>query len=206
MLTDDWPTIGRVHQCRTGRLVTREFAGVALVCVVSAATAACHAGGQPTSAATGVVTPAPAAHHSQPIDACSMLSPQDISALLGSAVPGTSTGRNPDMGDCTWENPSTLESVSVEIGNSGTARDDVLPAPEPGVPDVSTPGPEGMRYMGGGSVEFAAGTRINSVQVAVLRLSGDQANSAAVQLARKIIPEVPTWSVHVVAEARPRIS
>lgn len=48
-----------------------------------------------------------------------------------------------------------------------------------------------MRLMGGGQVEFAAGNRVNTVQVAVLKLSPDQANSAAINLARKIAPQVP---------------
>jgi hypothetical protein len=132
-----------------------------------------------------------AAHTANPIDACSMLSPQDIAALLGVTVQGKSTNTDPDMGDCTWENPSTQESVSVQISNPGTARNNILPPPEPGFPDPTTPGPDGMRFMGGGSVEFAAGNRSNTVQVAVLRLSADQANSAAVDLARKITPQVP---------------
>ena len=48
-----------------------------------------------------------------------------------------------------------------------------------------------MRLMGGGEVEFAAGNRVDTVQVAVLKLSPDQANSAAIDLARKIAPQVP---------------
>jgi len=48
-----------------------------------------------------------------------------------------------------------------------------------------------MRYLGSGTVEFAAGNRSNTVQVAVLKLSADQANSAAVDLARKIAPQGP---------------
>ncbi len=48
-----------------------------------------------------------------------------------------------------------------------------------------------MRLMGGGQVEFAAGDRSNTVQVAMLRLSPNQANSAAIDLARKITPKVP---------------
>ncbi len=39
--------------------------------------------------------------------------------------------------------------------------------------------------------EFAAGNRVNTVQVAVLKLSPDQANSAAINLAKKIAPQVP---------------
>ncbi|MGA8546119.1 MAG: hypothetical protein WB785_12780 [Mycobacterium sp.] len=130
-------------------------------------------------------------HTAMAIDACSMLSPQDISGVLGVTVPGKSTNKDPEMGNCAWENPTTEESVSVEIGNPGTARNNTLPAPEAGFPDPTTPGPDGMRLMGGGQVEFAAGNRSNTVQVAMLKLSPDQANSAAVDLARKITPKVP---------------
>jgi hypothetical protein len=49
----------------------------------------------------------------------------------------------------------------------------------------------GMRFMGGGAVEFTTGNRSNTVQVAVLSLAADQTNSAAVNLARKIAPQVP---------------
>ena len=83
------------------------------------------------------------------------------------------------------------ESVSLTISNPGTARNNKLPVPQPGFPDPGTPGPDGMRYLGGGMVEFAAGDRTNTVQVAVLRLSKDQADAAAVNLARKVAPMVP---------------
>ncbi|WP_425172374.1 hypothetical protein [Mycobacterium sp.] len=166
--------------------------------VVAAALLCCAAAGcqsQSGSSTSGSAGPAPgsqAAHTAKPIDVCSMLSPQDISAVLGVTVQGKSTGKDPEMGACAWENPSTQESVSVEISNPGTARNNVLPSAEPGFPDPTTPGPDGMRYMGGGgTVEFAAGDRSNTVQVAVLSLSADQANSAAIDLARKIAPQVP---------------
>jgi hypothetical protein len=105
---------------------------------------------------------------------------------LGVTVQGKSTGKTPQTGDCSWENPSNFESISLQISNPGTAPN-TLPKPEP----ASKPGPDGMRLMGGGMVEFAAGNRVNTVQVAVLRLSPDQANSAAIDLARKISPQVP---------------
>lgn len=157
--------------------------GAALV--LSCMVAGCQSHSGPTSAG-----PAPT-EDAKPIDACSMLAPQDVSNLLGVSVPGKSTGKDPQMGGCTWENPATDESVSIEIGNPGTARNNTLPPPEAGFPDSTTPGPDGMRLMGGGQVEFAAGNRSNTVQVAVLKLLGDQANSAAIDLARKITPKVP---------------
>jgi hypothetical protein len=79
----------------------------------------------------------------------------------------------------------------LTISNPGTALDNKLPPAEPGFPDPTTPGPDGMRYLGGGGVEFAAGDRVNTVQVAVLRMSPDDANAAAVKLAREIAPQVP---------------
>lgn len=164
-------------------IAARGLLGAALVSGFVAV--GCHSQSGPTGAAPGTT------HTAKAIDACSMLSAQDISALLGTAVPGKSNNKDPDMGNCSWENPTTLESVSVEIGNSGTARNNTLRPPEAGVPDVTKPGPDGMRLMGGGMVEFAAGNRSNTVQVAVLKLSAEQANSAAINLARKIAPQVP---------------
>jgi len=125
------------------------------------------------------------------IDACALLSEQDISALLGVAIEGRSTSADPELPACLWENPDNYESISIEIGNPNTAVNNTLPPPEPGFPDVGTPGPDGMRYLVPGQVEFAAGGRNNMVQVAVLALSADEANAAAVDLARKIGPQIP---------------
>ena len=61
----------------------------------------------------------PGARSAKPIDACSMLSPQDISGVLGVTVQGKSTGKDPQMGDCSWENPTTLESVSIHDQQPG---------------------------------------------------------------------------------------
>jgi hypothetical protein len=163
---------------------------VALCCTVSGC-----ASSAPVSTPSGSVS-SPSAATAAPqgrsrVDACSMVSPQEISSLLGVSVAGVSTGKDPGRGDCSWTNASTDESVSLRIGNSGTALNDTLPAAEPGFPDPTTPGPDGMRYLGNGGVKFAAGGRVNTVQVAVLRLSADQANAAAVTLVRAIAPQVP---------------
>jgi hypothetical protein len=126
-----------------------------------------------------------------PIDACSLLSAEDVSTLLGISLEGKSTTTDPRLAGCIWENPESYESVSVEIGNSGTAVNGTLPPPEPGFPEVGTPGPDGMRFLGNGVVEFVAGGRSNTVQVAVLSMAGEEANAAAVDLARKITPQIP---------------
>ncbi|OBH97622.1 hypothetical protein [Mycobacterium scrofulaceum] len=159
---------------------------VGLAVIVSCAVAGCQ-----SRSVSGPAGSATTTHVARPIDACSMLSPQDISTLLETTVPGKSTGKQPDMGGCSWENPTTEESVSIEISNPGTAPNNTLRPSQAEFPAVTTPGPDGMRLMGGGMVEFAAGNRSNTVQVAVLRLSPEQANSAAIDLARKIAPQVP---------------
>jgi hypothetical protein len=121
------------------------------------------------------------------VDVCALLSAEDVSALLGATVDGA-----PSDSRCVWENPDNLESVSVEIGSPGTAGSGTLRPPEPGLEGMYTPGPDGMRFTADGAVEFVAGGRANSVQVAVLGMIGDgTANDAAVDLARKIAPRVP---------------
>ncbi len=136
----------------------------------------------PAAGETSAAADAPAA----PIDACSLISSDQIATLVGAMVEGKPTGTDPDMPGCIWENPQTYESVSVEIGNPDTAINGTLPPPEPGFPDPATPGPDGMRFLGSGSVEFAAAKRSNTVQVAVLSMLGEAADNTAVDLARQI--------------------
>ena len=160
----------------------------ALCCTAVSCSAENGSGRAPgTTVEPPVATASQAAEGATAIDVCSLLSADDITALLETPVSGHPYG----AAGCTWENPSTYESVSVEIGNPGTVVNNTLPAPEPGFPAVGTPGPDGMRFLGSGMVEFPAGGRSNTVQVAVLRMSGDEANNAAVELAQKIGPKIP---------------
>lgn len=180
---------------RTAQLTSRTLAPALMLAAACCAATACGTGGGSDST-TAVTAPGSAAA-SDPsdsavaIDACTLLTAEDISALLGVTVEGKSTTTDPELPGCIWENPTSYESVSVEIGNPNTAVNGTLPPPEPGFPEVGTPGPDGMRFLGSGSVEFAAGGRSNMVQVAVLSMAGDEANAAAVELARKIGPQLP---------------
>lgn len=149
---------------------------------VCAAGAACGSD-DADSAATGTST---SALPPGVIDACALISADQIVSLMGTPTVGEATGDNPDMPGCIWENVDTFESVSVEIGNPNTAVNGTLPPPDPGFPDATTPGPDGMRFVGNGVVEFAAGRRANTVQVAVNTLRGKDADDAAVDLARQI--------------------
>jgi hypothetical protein len=63
----------------------------------------------------------PAEGASEAIDACKLISADDFTKLLGKPIEGESTGADPEMPACTWENRDTYESVTLEIGNRGTA-------------------------------------------------------------------------------------
>jgi hypothetical protein len=128
-----------------------------------------------------------------PVDACALLSAQEVATFIDATVEGKPTSNNPAAPGCSWENPDTYQSVTIDIGGPGTAPNNTLPPlGEPGFPvPASTPGPDGMRFVAG-AVEFAAGERYNSVQVATpVTMSLDESNAAGVDLARKISPQIP---------------
>jgi hypothetical protein len=163
---------------------------VVLFAALCCAVAACGSQSSDGKAGESSAASAKSSATSAPIDACSLLSAEDISALLGTTVQGKSTSINPEVADCKWENPANYESVSLEIGNPGTAPDNTLPPADPAY--GFTPGPDGMRYTGSGQVEFPAGNRSNTVQVAVLKMSAEEVNAASVGLARKVGPKIPS--------------
>lgn len=164
----------------------------ALVAVVLCCTAVgcqSHSGpGTAPGGSAGSSSSSDAPQAAKPMVACTMLSPQDISSLLGTSVQGKSTTHSVVRSGCTWEDTTSEESVTVELGNPGSAPHNTLAAPLPGFPEQ--PGPDGMRYIDFGAVKFAGGNRENTVQVAVIRLTPDQRNAAAVDLARKILPQL----------------
>jgi hypothetical protein len=128
-----------------------------------------------------------------PVDACALLSAHEVATFIDATVEGKSTSSNPSAPGCSWENPDTYQSVTIDVGGPGTAPNNTLPPlGEPGFPvPASTPGPDGMRFVAG-AVEFAAGERYNSVQVATpVTMSPDESNAAGVDLARKISPQIP---------------
>lgn len=171
----------------TDRSRASGFAALAVLLAV----AGCGSGRSEGAGDAGTPNTAPVSGGPVAIDACSLLSAQDVSALLGVTVEGRPTSSDPDAPGCIWENPDNYESISVEIGGPGSAVDNTLRPPEPGFPEVGRPGPDGMRFLGNGQVEFPAAFRDNAVQVAVLQMSADEADAAAVELARKIGPKLP---------------
>jgi hypothetical protein len=166
-----------------GSSIRRAVVAVALCCTA----VGCQSQSSPGSAPGGSSGPDPT-QGAKRMDACSMLSPQDISSLLGATVQGKPTTHSVVRSGCTWEDKTSEESVTLELGTPGSAPHNTLAAPLPGFPEKT--GPDGMRYIDFGAVKFAGGNRENTVQVAVIRLTPDQRNAAAVDLARKIVPQL----------------
>lgn len=115
------------------------------------------------------------------VDACTLVKPEEVQALIGAndGGKGTTTGRSV----CTWENPDQL-SVTVDIGDPGTATNG-LPAWDPAL-GPERPLADGMRSLGGGGqVEFVAGDRDCTVQVVTDPTSKDD-DAKAVALAKVV--------------------
>jgi hypothetical protein len=171
---------------------------VAMLLVALAALVGAGCGSSESAAPTsGTASPAPASAdggqaEDAAVDACGLVSNEEVGALIGVTVDGVPSGAG-GRSACTWENPDTYESVTVDIGAPGTASDDTLPPlGEPGFAEMeSTPGPNGTRLVAG-AVEFAAGNRYNSVQVATpTTMSPDESIAAANELVAKITPLIP---------------
>src|SRR4249919_787755 len=94
------------------------------------------------------------------VDACTLLKPDEVEGLIGAndGGKGSTSGRSV----CTWTTAAEL-SVTVDVAQPGTAPN-ALPAWDPAL-GPERPLPDGMRSLGGGQVEFVAGTRDCTVQV-----------------------------------------
>ncbi len=141
----------------------------------SAPTVATPTSAAPKTAANGVA-----------LDACSMLSSEDIAPLIEKSVEGKSTSTDPDAPACVWENPDTYTSVTLNIGSHDTAPNGTVPE-QPSLP--TTPGPDGIEFYGPGAAEFVAGGRLNDLQVAN-GTSADESNAAVIALVRKVKPQI----------------
>jgi hypothetical protein len=112
----------------------------------------------PSTVDTGGVAAAPAGGGAA-IDACGLLSPAEVKAVLPGAP---DQGQSEGDGRCLWEDPDTFDSLSVRIGGEDTARGGM---PESPYGDAK-PGPDGIRFgMGDTTAEFAVADRWCEVQL-----------------------------------------
>ncbi len=115
-----------------------------------------------------------------PVDACKLLKPDEVQGLIGANDGGK--GAPGAHSTCTWTTAAEL-SVTVDVAQPGTAVNG-LPAWDP-APGPERPLPDGMRALGGGQVEFVAGTRDCAVQVVTDPTSKDD-EQRAVALAKVV--------------------
>ncbi|MFF3563622.1 hypothetical protein ACFYXS_26580 [Streptomyces sp. NPDC002574] len=136
--------------------------------------AARGSGGGPSAGAT---TGSGGDGQSAAVDACTLLTPEEVAPVIGKNDGGRPTS---GVGDsvCGWENPETYHSITVSVGGPGTAASGGI-KDEPGV--TSEAGPEGIRFLSGGIARFAAGDRDCQVQV-VSGAGGDDDKVTAVKL------------------------
>lgn len=168
---------------RTPKIVsTVLLAGCGALLLVSAGCGSDDSSDAKDTSSTGAATSAQAAD-STPVDACALLSSDDIAPIIGQRVDGRSASTDPSAPVCIWENPTTFTSVSLTVGAAGTAPNDVLPPAQPGL--EGRQGPDGIRFPLAGMAEFAAGGRLSNVQVAVPSLPADKVDSTAVDFAKK---------------------
>jgi hypothetical protein len=115
----------------------------------------------PPTAGTGTTGAADAAD-TEPVDVCALLTADEVDPVIGTNDGGRRSGGD-DGGSCVWENPETYHSVTVTIGDTGTAASGELPAES----DYGTtePGPDGIRFAPGNIAEFVADNRSCELQV-----------------------------------------
>lgn len=146
-------------------------------------------GTSPSSAASGG-SGSSSSGSDKKIDACSLLTDDEAVAILGEAVDRkTPTAGGGTGSTCEWHTASEY-SITVEVGDSGTAPGDKLkvdpimgdPKPAPALGDKGA-------LLPGGTVYFVAGERLNNVQV-VSKNAGGADDQAAIDLALKLEPEI----------------
>jgi hypothetical protein len=117
-------------------------------------------------------------------DVCALLSAAEAEAIVGPGVKGTA---NDDVAStvCEWEDQDTYHSITLQIGQPGSAPGGKFPKWEP-VLGEEPPTVDGTRSLSGGQVEFVAGDRDCTVQVVTADLGGDKDTATALKLAKEV--------------------
>nr|MDT0660614.1 hypothetical protein [Micromonospora sp. DSM 115978] len=117
----------------------------------------------------GAAGPGPAATADVPasgaeaVDVCALLTTDEVTPVIGTNDGGRGGDSGGDGGSCVWENPETYHSITVSIGDSGTAANGQLPAESDY--GQTEPGPDGIRFAPGNIAEFVVGDRGCEIQV-----------------------------------------
>jgi hypothetical protein len=113
------------------------------------------------------------------VDACTLLEEAEVAPHVLATGPGSGSD-----GVCTWENPDTFESVTLTVGEPGTAVDDLPePSPYPDAEPVDGVGADARYSASNGIVEFVAGDRACELQLASVTLDDAAQRAGAIELA-----------------------
>ncbi len=112
------------------------------------------------------------------IDACSLLTAEEVTPVIGPNDGGAPDGGIGDS-SCSWENEETAHSITLRVGSAGTAASGALPAESDYGP--TEPGPDGIRFAPGNVAEFVIGDRACEIQV-VTSVTDDADRPTAVTL------------------------
>ncbi|BBZ55226.1 hypothetical protein [Mycolicibacterium phocaicum] len=131
------------------------------------------------------------AKHAEAIDACALLSDDEIAAYIPKPFVKKPTGNGVDnAASCNWENPDNYKSVTLDVGPEDSAPGNTLPSPKAGFESHYHDGPDGLRSFSG-QLEFPASNRHNYVQV-VANLTGDADEQSMLALAKLVSPRIPS--------------
>ena len=132
----------------------------------------------------GDEAPDDASSEDDSVDACALLEEIEIEPYVGPTGPGSGGD-----GTCSWENPESFESVTVNIGQPGTAVDGLPdPSPWPDAEPIEGVGDDARYSPSNGVVEFAVGDRACDLQLATpVTLEDDAQREGAIDLAELVV-------------------
>jgi hypothetical protein len=155
----------------------RMLGGLAVLTLLGTA-AACSgdtAAGSPTATKKPVTTKAA-------VDSCTLLEKDEIEGIIGGndgGHPGGGVGESV----CEWDNETNYHSITVSIGNQGTAAGGKLPVDE--VAGPGDPGPDGIRFASDNTANFVIANRVCYLQV-VTDPTSNKDRTIAVRLIRLV--------------------
>ena len=165
------PTTTRPSRLAAGRVV-------ALAALLTLLTGACSSGTD--AGAPGGATPG-----TGPVDTCAQIPAAEVAGVIGPNSPPQPATEG-EVNSCTWENPDTNYSITLEVGAAGTAPGGRLPDPDPGQSAQPIPDSDGMLLVATDQVEFAAGDRLCFLQVVTDPTQRDKDRATSIRMAGEI--------------------
>lgn len=125
---------------------------------------------------------------SDSVDACSLLTNEDVSQVLGGPVVGAGPTFGPGESLCAWEIEGDW-SVTVSVGTPGTAPGNQFDPETALYLGIADPvgSFEGAYYVGLGIVAFAVDERVNTIQV--VSPAGEEASRSGAETLAPVVAQ-----------------